>query len=297
MKFTRLLVTAVDEEWLAHGLQACCGYGTSVIACDAEIARERDLPPEETPDNRPGAALLAFSFSTDSLAAAIQNRVGQCLMTCPTVNVFNGWTDTEATIPLGRSLRFFGDGFQKSKLLGDRRFWRIPVMEGEFLVEESAGVGRGVAGGNFMIQSRDLAAGLQAARRAVARIAEVPGVITPFPGGVVRSGSKVGSKYHKLKASTYDAFCPTLRGRVPSRLVEGAECVHEIVIDGTDFDSVERAMQVGIGAAVGEGVVAISAGNYGGKLGKHHYPLRSLMQDWLKARGETEVPAGRPLET
>lgn len=149
-------------------------------------------------------------------------------------------------------------------------------MDGEFIVEESVGVSKGVAGGNFLMLANDQIAGLSAAERAVDRIAELDQVITPFPGGVVRSGSKVGSRYPKLRASTSHTFCPTLRGRVESKLPDSVGCVYEIVIDGTDFDSVAQATKLGIEAAVGEGVVAISAGNYGGKLGKHHFHLREL---------------------
>ena len=277
MRFTRMVITAHDDYWLSRAIEACTGYGTSVISCDAEIAVESYLTPEDTADGRIGVSILAFGFSTEALEKAMIKRVGQCVMTCPTTAVFDGLPAGEKRIPLGKSLRYFGDGFQKSKLLDERRFWRIPVMEGEFIVESTLGVSKGVAGGNFLIQASDVESGLAAARRATEAIAMLPDVITPFPGGVVRSGSKVGSRYASLRASTYDAFCPTLRGRVESRLAEGAHAVYEIVIDGTDFDSVATAIKSGILASLGEGVVAISAGNYGGKLGKHHYYLQDIL--------------------
>ena len=276
-----------------------------MIQCDAEVGLEGYLEAEQTFDGRKGASVLAFGFSTDKLAEAVARRAGQCLMTCATSAVFDGYTEatfaaelddkegsstgkpspipkpqeTQERIPLGSHLRFFGDGFQQSKLLGDRRFWRIPVMDGEFICEESLGVSKGVAGGNFLIQSTDQMTGLTAAERAVDAIAEIPGVITPFPGGVVRSGSKVGSKYQKLIASTSHQFCPTLRGKVDSLVHPDANCVYEIVIDGIDFAHVANAINCGIRASIGEGVVAISAGNYGGKLGKHHFPLHKLLKD------------------
>ena len=206
-------------------------------------------------------------------------------MTCPTTAVFNGLaaedvSDEMATpvsmMPLGKHLRFFGDGYQKSKIIGNRRFWRVPVMDGEFIVEDSIGVSKGVAGGNFLMLATNQATCLAAAENAIDAIAVLENVITPFPGGVVRSGSKVGSRYKKLRASTNEAYCPTLVGRTDSQLPEGVGCVYEIVIDGTDFESVAAATKIGIEAAVGPSVISIGAGNYGGKLGKHHFHLRHL---------------------
>jgi formylmethanofuran--tetrahydromethanopterin N-formyltransferase len=198
-------------------------------------------------------------------------------MTCPTTAVFDGLADGEERIALGKQIRFFGDGFQKSKLLDGRRYWRVPVMDGEFLVQESVGVGKGVAGGNLIVQSATLDAGLSAARRAVEAIQPLAGVITPFPGGIARSGSKVGSRYKKLPASTADAYCPTLRGRVATQLYTAANYALEVVVDGVDEAAVGGAMAAALRAAAGPGVVAIGAGNYGGKLGKFHIRLHELL--------------------
>ena len=296
MRYARLIVSAHDSYWLEIGLGEFCGYGTSVILCDAEVAVE--LPDiTETIDGRPAASVLAFGFSADGLAEAIAKRTGQCLMTCPSTAVFDGMKLPGKTpfevipsdhadakpIPLGDHLRFFGDGFQKSKIIGDRRFWRIPVMEGEFIIEDATSCRKGIAGGNFLIQSVDLASALAAARRAVESIKPMPNVITPFPGGVVRSGSKVGSKYKGMVASTSHTFCPTLRGQVDSKVHPDANVVLEIVVNGIDFESVTLAMKQGILAAAdpefaGDSIVSISAGNYGGELGKHHFHLHEVMQ-------------------
>ena len=278
MRYTRLVVTASEDYWLDIALREATGYSTSVIACDAETGVSQSIKPESTPDGRCGAALLMFGFSTAAIMKAVVGRVGQCIMTCPTTACFNGLSDAVETIPLGKHLRFFGDGYQKSKKISADRYWRIPVMDGEFLVEDRAGIAKGVAGGNIILQAESQATGLAAARRAAEAIRETPGVITPFPGGVVRSGSKVGSRYKGLKASTADAYCPTLRGRVESQLLTDAHCAYEIVIDGTDEPTVGQAMRIAIEAAAGEGVLAIGAGNYGGKLGKHHFHLRELLR-------------------
>ncbi|UUO05487.1 formylmethanofuran--tetrahydromethanopterin N-formyltransferase [Blastopirellula sp. J2-11] len=277
MRYCRVIVTAHDRYWLEAATRELCGYGSSVIACDAEVGVERWLSPDQSPDGRVGVSILAFGFSTDALGKAISNRIGQCVMTCASTAVFDGLSASEERVPLGKQLRFFGDGFQKSKVVAGRRYWRIPVMDGEFLCEESLGVAKGVAGGNILIQAVDQATTLDAARRGVIAIEALADAITPFPAGVARSGSKVGSRYKGLRASTADAYCPTLRSRVESKVVDGANCVLEIVIDGATEAAVAAAMKASLHAAAGEGVLAISAGNYGGKLGKFHFHLHELL--------------------
>jgi formylmethanofuran--tetrahydromethanopterin N-formyltransferase len=279
MVYSRLIITAVDEYWLGAAVGAISGYGTSVIGCDAEVGHEYNVLPEESPDGRPGVAILLFGFSQDRLEKAVMNRVAQAVMTCPSTAAFNGLLSAPVQMRLGDQLRFFGDGYQTSKLVGERRFWRIPVMDGEFIVEGTVGLGKGIAGGNFLIQSETERDGLGAARRAVTAIRQLTGVILPFPGGVVRSGSKVGSKYTGLKASTNHEYCPTLRNRTETKLAAKADVVHEIVINGVDERSVRAAMACGIRASLGSGVVAISAGNYGGKLGKFHFYLHDVLGD------------------
>ena len=277
LRFTRLLVTAHDDHWLDAATRAACGYGTSVIGCDAEVGVERRIAANDTPDGRPGAAILLFAFSTEALAKAVANRTSQCLLTCPTTAVYDGLPSESERVPLGSHVRFFGDGREKTKVIEGRRYWRIPVMDGEFLVEETAGVAKGIGGGNIIVQGRSLEAALDAARRAVAAIEPVPATITPFPGGVVRSGSKVGSIYESLRASTNEAFCPSLVGRDPTSLHADATACLEIVIDGSTEQAVATAMAAGIRAASGNDVPAISAGNYGGALGKFHFHLRQVL--------------------
>jgi formylmethanofuran--tetrahydromethanopterin N-formyltransferase len=280
IKATRLIITAVSDRWALTAATEFCGNATSVIACDVEAAVERLVPANETPDGRPGIAVLVFGFSTDALAKSVQNRIGQCVLTCPTTACYNGieGCPKEKQIRIGGGIRYFGDGFQISKKLGDRRFWRIPVMDGEFLCEDWFGTITGVAGGNLLIGATNTVAALQATEAAVDAIRTGTDIALPFPGGIVRSGSKVGSKYPKLKASTNDAYCPTLRGLTASELPDDCHAVYEIVIDGLSFDAVKSAMHRGLYAASAlPGVVLITAGNYGGKLGKHHFHLKELL--------------------
>lgn len=275
----RLVITAETDEWARIAATEFCGFATSVIACTVEAAIQRSLAEEETPDGRPGVSVLVFAFSRDALEAAVSDRVGQCVLTCPTTACFDGLPDADRDrrIAVGARLRFFGDGFQIAKKLGRRRFWRIPVMDGEFVCEDRAGTVRGVAGGNLLFCGVDQSSALNAARAAVDAIRQVPDVILPFPGGIVRSGSKVGSVYESLKASTNDAYCPTLTAQVETALPNGTAAVYEIVIDGLTEEAVREAMRTGLLAASAcSGLTLITAGNYGGKLGPHHFHLKEL---------------------
>jgi formylmethanofuran--tetrahydromethanopterin N-formyltransferase len=277
MKATRVVVTACNETWARHAGTAATGLATSVIACGCEAAIERELTPEQTPDGRPGVSLLFFAVSTKELSKQHERRIGQCVLTCPTTAAYAGLDDGEA-LPMGRTLRYFGDGFQIAKLIGGRRYWRIPVMDGEFLCQESTAMVKAVGGGNILIVAADQHAAITAAEAAVAAMRRVEGVIMPFPGGVVRSGSKVGSKYKALPASTNDAYCPALRGRVPGALGEAEDCVMEVVIDGLTEAGIAEATRDGARAACGvPGVRRIGAGNYGGKLGPFHFHLRRIL--------------------
>lgn len=273
----RFCVTAENERWLHAVAGSVTGFATSVIGCGCEAGIERFLEPSETPDERPGVHILLFTPSKKNMGKQLVGRIGQAVMTCPTTACFDALEGSER-VPLGAGLRYFGDTFQVSKMLDGRRYWRIPVMEGEFLVSDSLGMQKGVGGGNFLIIGRDAASVLRAAEAAVDAMEGLRGVILPFPGGVVRSGSQVGSKYSFLPASTNVAFCPTLRGIVESALPEDANSVLEIVIDGLDDKSVEKAMEQGIRAACIEGILQITAGNYGGSLGDHLFKLHEIFK-------------------
>jgi formylmethanofuran--tetrahydromethanopterin N-formyltransferase len=254
------------------------GFATSVIACKCEAAIERELAPDETPDGRPGLSALLFAMDTESLGKRLVERIGQTVLTCPTANCFDGLPDEPRRLTAGRALRVFGDGFQASKVVGERRYWRIPVMDGECLIDESFGAAKGIGGGNFLILGADAESTLAAAEAAAAAIENMTGVILPFPGGVVRSGSKVGSRrYASVPASTNDAYCPTLRPLTESALPDDVHSVLELVLDGLDEASINAAMRAGIAAACRPGISAISAGNFGGKLGPHHFRLRDIM--------------------
>lgn len=278
MRAARVLVTGRNERWVKHAADKFTGFATSVIACKCEAGVERILTPAETPDGRPGASLLLFAMGKDDLPKRLIERIGQTVLTCPTTACFDGLPDAPDRVGVGSNLRFFGDGFQSSKVIGGDRFWRIPVMEGEFLVQEKFGMVKAIGGGNFLIGAESAEAALEASEAAVDAMNPLPGIIMPFPGGVVRSGSKVGSRRSKtMIASTNDAYCPTLRGVTETALPEGVNSVLEIVINGLDVPLIEASMRAGIMAACRPGVRFITAGNYGGKLGPHHFPLHKIL--------------------
>ena len=278
MRAARVVVTATNLRWAHAAARELTGFATSVIACKCEAAVECELTPDETPDARPGVSVLLFAMDTESVAKRLVERIGQTVLTCPTTACFDGLPSEERRVTPGRSLRVFGDGFQASKVVDGKRFWRIPVMDGEFVVQESFGVVKGIGGGNFLILGTTAESTLAAAEAAVEAITGTPGVILPFPGGVARSGSKIGSKrYKSLVASTNDAYCPSLRAVTSSLLPDDVNCVLELVLDGLSEAAIRQALRAGIEAACRPGVRAITAGNYGGKLGPHQFALREIM--------------------
>jgi formylmethanofuran--tetrahydromethanopterin N-formyltransferase len=276
----RILITADSENWALTAARTATGFATSVVMSPAEAGIEGFAPPDRTPDGRHGALIQVYHQTRRDLKTQMMLRIGQCVMTCPTTAAFDALNEAKRRLKIGRSLRLFGDGFQKRDVVASRKVWRIPVMEGEFIIEDRFGAVEAVAGGNFLIMAESRKSGLQAAEEAVNSISRnVEGVILPFPGGICRSGSKVGSRKYKLRLSTNDLFCPRLRKLVPdSQVPNGVNSVYEIVVNGLNFDAVKTAMAEGIKAAVKvPGVVRISAGNYGGKLGPYKAYLKEVI--------------------
>jgi len=232
MRATRVIITAINYKWARHAAQTMTGFATSVIGCGVEAGIEKVIGNHETPDGRPGISVLLFSTDKKTLEKQLQTRIGQCVLTCPTTAVFSGM-DTEDRIALGKNIRYFGDGFQTSKKIGDKRFWRSHA--------------------------------LLACEAAIDAISMLPNIIMPFPGGGVRSGSKVGSKYKFLSASTNHPYCPTLKGRPDNVLGKNIEACMEIVIDGLTKEDVSLAMQRGIEAVCdlgkSQGVMRIATSN------------------------------------
>ena len=280
MKAARIIITADSQHWLKQAANNMIGFATSVIACGCEAGIEKEITSTKTPDGRPGIAVLLFAMNSEGLAKQVLRRVGQCILTAPTTACFSG-LETKEKINLGNAIRFFGDGFQISKKVNDKKIWRIPVMEGEFIIEDKTSITAGIGGGNILIIGDSNKEVLKSAEAAVKEMTKVNNIILPFPGGIVRSGSKVGSKYKNLIASTNDAYCPTLKGITKTKLSKTNESVLEIVIDGTNEKDISLAMKKGISIICkkfNKGIKTISAGNYGGKLGPYHFHLRDIMK-------------------
>ena len=280
MKASRIIITAESKYWLKKAVDSMTGFATSVIACGCEGGIEKEIPPSKTPDGRPGMTVLLFAMNSESLANQVLRRVGQCILTTPTTACFSG-LETDEKINLGNAIRYFGDGFQISKKINNKKFWRIPVMEGEFIIEDKTSITSGIGGGNILIIGTSNKEVLKAGEAAVKEMKKIDNIILPFPGGIVRSGSKVGSKYKNLIASTNDAYCPTLKGITKTNLDKDIECVLEIVVDGINEKDIALAMKKGISIICkkfNKGIKSISAGNYGGKLGPFHFHLRDIMK-------------------
>ena len=277
----RILITADSEKWALTAAEAATGFATSVIMSPAEAGIEGIVSVDKTPDNRVGVLIQIYNHNRFELKNQMILRIGQCIMTCPTTSAFDAMPNAKRKLKVGRSIRLFGDGFQRKGLVGNRKVWKIPVMEGNFIVEDTFGAAEAVAGGNLLILAKDTSSGLKAAEEAAKAIkTKASDVILPFPGGICRSGSKAGSLKYKLRASTNHPFCPGLKTLVPdSQLTENVNCAYEIVIDGLSVEAVKRAMGDGVKAAASvSGVVRVSAGNYGGKLGPYKAFLKEALE-------------------
>jgi len=284
--FVELLITARDRTWLDHAVDAAVGNASSTIMCDCEAGLDRYVgpgtaEPDFTPDGRPGAVVQWHvpRFRKDhkpALERASLVRISQNILTCPTTSCFN-LLDTAEYFRLGRKIAFFGDGYQKRIERYGRKMWWIPTLGGEFILDRRFGFTPGLMGGNLWLLGADIDSALEAATRGVAAVRQTPGVIMPFPGGIAASGSKAGSRYSFTIASTYEKYCPRLReiAAVDSKVPPGVESIMEIIMNGRDLDSIHAATQAAIAAARDTpGLVQISAGNYGGRLGKSFIYLR-----------------------
>ena len=281
MRATAIVITADSAKWARQAATTMTGFATSVIACGCEAGIDSELSAQETPDGRPGVRVALFAVSTAELQRQLRNRLGQCVLTTPGSACYAGLEAGEEKLKLGAAIRYFGDGWQISKKIGGRRYWRVPVMDGEFVCESTTYLTkRAVGGGNLLVMGATPQKALAATEAAVEAMREAPGAIMPFPGGIVRSGSKVGSKYAGSVASTNHYYCPTLKGAVASEIGPEIGAVLEIVIDGLTAEAVAAAMRAGLKAIVDlgpeRGALRVGAGNYGGKLGRHHFRLKEL---------------------
>ncbi len=280
IKIARVLITGATKRWALVAATEATGFGTSVIHCPAECGIEKVVGGDETPDGRPGVYIQICTFGYKTLEAQLLSRLGDCVLPAPTAHMYNGLPNAEKQIDTGAKLRYFGDGMETLEEIGGRHVYRIPMMEGDFITELNIGAVEGIAGGNFIILAENQMAALAAAETAVDAIALVEGVITPFPGGIVASGTKTGAnKYKFLKATTNEKFSPSIKNKVEgSKVPADVNGIYEIVIDGLDHKVISQAMLAGIKAAVKiPGVKRISAGNYGGTLGPYKFQLKDMV--------------------
>ncbi|MGA3359089.1 MAG: formylmethanofuran--tetrahydromethanopterin N-formyltransferase [Halobacteriota archaeon] len=277
----RVLITGATTALAETAAIVATGFATSVIGCSAEAGIDRYVQPNETPDGRPGVIIMVVHPSKKQIKSNLIERIGECVLTAATTAVFNA-LESEETVPV--KLHFFGDGYEYQTTVGGRSVWAIPILEGEFICEETYGVQKGVAGGNFFIYGETQGSALLAAQAAVGAIKSVEGTITPFPGGIVASGSKVGCPTYStfMKASTHHRLAPTLKDKIPDSFVpDGVKSIYEIVICGLDEGVIAEAMKRGMHAAAhAQGIKSISAGNYGGELGPFKFDLHQILSDY-----------------
>jgi formylmethanofuran--tetrahydromethanopterin N-formyltransferase len=281
IKIARVLITGATERWALVAAREATGFGTSVIACPAEAGIEKVVGGDETPDGRPGVYIQICTFGYKAMEEQLLNRLGQCVLTAPTAHMFNGLPDAEKQFDTGFKLKFFGDGIESELDVGGRKSYAVPMMEGDFITEHNIGAMEGIAGGNFFMLAENQMAALAAAEVAVDAISEVEGVITPFPGGIVASGSKVGANnYSFLKATSNEKFSPSVKDKVEgSNVPADVNGIYEIVINGLDAKVISEAMLAGIKASVQiPGMKKISAGNFGGNLGPHKFNLHDIVK-------------------
>lgn len=277
--YARVLVTARDQKWLLAACQKATGHASSTILCDCEAGIEAILDGktsgQETPDGRIGA-ILQFHVPrfrkdrVEHLERVLLARLSQNILTCPTTRLFNA-LDTDPFFKLGRKIAFFGDGHQFRSQMFGHKGWTIPTLGGEFFLSRRFGYADGIMGGNLWFLGRTEEAAIEAADRAAQAADSASDVITTFPGGVAASASKAGSKYKFLIASTFAEYCPTLKEILgpQSRVPDGVRSIMEIIVNGSSLEAVAKATYAAIDAALDvDGLVRISAGNYGGRLGK-----------------------------
>jgi formylmethanofuran--tetrahydromethanopterin N-formyltransferase len=276
---SRVIITAATQEWAYRAAVEATGFATSKIGCPCEAGIERYLSPEETPDGRAGCSILICS-EKKNMKANVATRIAQCILPAPTASAFDGFPGADSRFYT--KMHYFGDRYEERCMVGGRKCWKIPVMEGEYLGEERFGTKKGIAGGNFLVMGRVQRSALAGAEAAMEKITGTSGVVISFAGGIVRSGSKVGCKnYHfPMPASTSHRWCPTLKGRISDSLVpDGVNSVYEIVLNGVDEAAIRAAMKSGILAATKTGTVThIGASNFDGKLGQYRFSLHDLFR-------------------
>jgi formylmethanofuran--tetrahydromethanopterin N-formyltransferase len=274
---SRIIITASTKEWAHKAAVEATGFATSKILCPCEAGIECSLPETETPDGRAGVSVLVCA-EKKNMKANVAARISQCILPAPTASAFDGFPDAE--FRFHTRMHYFGDTYEEQCMVGDRKCWKIPVMEGDYIGEERFGIVKGIAGGNFLVMGKDRRSALSGAEAAVSAISETKGVIMSFAGGIVGSGSKVGCRNYRfpMPASTNHPWCPTLKGKIgDSKVPDGVMSVYEIVLNGIDEASVKGAMKAGIVAAAETGhVMYIGASNFDGKLGQYKLYLHDL---------------------
>lgn len=283
--YCRVIVTADDEETLRKAAEDSTAT-PSVVIGRTEGGIEKYLSEKETPDKRKGAILQfwgeinpkkAFAESLKKFETELSYRIRQDILVKPFTAVFDALPDAEGKLDMMERVGHCGDGYEWVENRHSREVIVVPLMVPDFIIERYLGYGRGVMGGNFWVMCKTKQALKEAGEKALAAIHNISGVVTPFD--VCSAGSKPETHFPKIGPTTNHLYCPSLKARLgeESKVPEGVGYIAEIVFDGVSLDAVKEATKAGINAVLEvDGVVWVSAGNYGGKLGEYKITLREL---------------------
>ena len=283
--YSRAIVTADDEEVLRRAAMDATATPSIVIG-RVEGGVEKWLSEEETPDQRRGAILQfwggidkrkPFNDAIKKFEVELSYRIRQDILVKPFTALFDTHPKPEGKIDTMERIGHCGDGYEWMERRYGREIIVVPLMASDFRIERYLGYGRGVMGGNFWYMCKTKEAVMEAGRKALDAIGQVEGTITPFD--ICSAGSKPETKFPWIGPTTNHPYCPSLKKQLAkeSKVPEGVNYIPEIVINGASIDAVKEAIKAGINTAREvDGVLRISAGNYGGKLGKYKIYLKEL---------------------
>jgi len=283
--FCRVIVTSDDEETLRKAAQDATATPSIVIG-RVEGGIEKWLSKKETPDKRKGAILQfwggidskkPFANSMKKFEIELSYRIRQDILVKPFTAVFDALPKAEGKMDMMERVGHCGDGYEWAENRYDRNVIIVPILVPDFIIERYLNYAHGVMGANFWIMCKTKGAVKEAGEKALQAINKIKGVITPFD--VCSAGSKPETRYPWIGPTTNHPYCPSLKRKLgkTSKVPKNVTYIPEIVINGTSLQAVKKAMKAGIKAALDvNGVVKISAGNYGGKLGDYKVYLREL---------------------
>jgi formylmethanofuran--tetrahydromethanopterin N-formyltransferase len=283
--FCRIIVTADDAETLQKAAEDAAAT-PSIVVGRVESGIEKWLSEKETPDRRKGALVQFWggidqkrplSDSLKRFEIELSIRIRQDILVKPFTAVFDALPKAGGKMDMMERVGHCGDGYEWTEKRHGREVLVVPIMVPDFIIERYIGYAHGISGANFWVMCRTKESVKESGEKALEAVHKVDGVITSFD--VCSAGSKTETRFPWIGPTTNHLYCPSLKKRLgeASKVPDGVNYIPEIVIDGISMKAVKKAMMAGIDAALKvKGVVRVSAGNYGGKLGDYKIYLREL---------------------